>query len=87
MTTTAKIDRQTLISAFREAKAAALAADPGPDADGGTCNFDTPAIHLPRVRETWVQECAAEAGIEASAFGPLHQGRYRPRGAPERGRR
>src|SRR5579871_1003126 len=63
-----KIDRETLICAFQEAKAAALAADPGPEADGGTCNFDTPAIRLPRVRERFVQECAAEAGIEASPF-------------------
>jgi hypothetical protein len=48
-TTTAKIDRKSLVHAFREA--AALAADPGQDADGGTCNFDSPTIFLPGVRE------------------------------------
>jgi hypothetical protein len=68
MTTLAKIDRETLIHAFREAKAAALAADPGPAADGGTCNFDTPAICLPGIRERFVRACAAEVGIDASPF-------------------
>ena len=68
MTTLARIDRETLTHAFREAAAAALAADPGPEADGGTCNFDTPAIRLPGMRERLVQECANEAGISASAF-------------------
>jgi hypothetical protein len=66
-TTTAKIDRKSLVHAFREAAAAALAADPGQDADGGTCNFDSPTIFLPGVREKLVQECAAEAGIGFSA--------------------
>jgi hypothetical protein len=68
MTTLSKITRETLVHAFREAKAAALAADPGQEADGGSCNFDTAAIRLPSVREKFVQECAAEAGISASAF-------------------
>jgi hypothetical protein len=68
MTTLAKIDRATLVQAFREAAAAALAADRGQDADGGTCNMDTPVIRLPGVREKFVQECAAEAGISASAI-------------------
>ena len=68
MTTLAKIDRETLVHAFREAAAAALAADPGPAADGGTCNFDTPVIQFLGIRETFVRECAAAAGIEASPF-------------------
>ncbi len=68
MTTLAKIDRETLVHAFREAAAAALAADPGPEADGGTCNFDTPAIRLPGIRERFIRECATAAGISASAF-------------------
>ncbi|HEV3256591.1 MAG TPA: hypothetical protein VG013_06920 [Gemmataceae bacterium] len=66
--TATKIDKATLVRAFREAAAAALAADPGQDDDGGTCNFDTPAVQLPRVPEKLVEECAAEAGITASAF-------------------
>ena len=65
-TTTAKIDRETLVNAFREAAAAALAADPGQDADGGACNFDSPVIRLPGVREKFVQACAAEAGISVN---------------------
>jgi hypothetical protein len=68
MTTATRIDRDTLISAFREAKAAALAADPGQEADGGTCNFDTPAVCLPGTREKFVEECATAAGISTSAF-------------------
>jgi len=70
MTTASKIDRDTLIQAFREAAAAALAADPGEglENDGGTCNFDTPAVFLPGARERFVEECAAAAGISASAF-------------------
>jgi hypothetical protein len=70
MTTLAKIDRETLVRAFREAAAAALTADPGEglENDGGTCNFDTPAVFLPGARESFVEECAAEAGISASAF-------------------
>jgi hypothetical protein len=63
-----KIDKATLVRAFREAAAAALAADPGPDQDGGTCNFDTPAVRLERVRGRFVEDCAALAGISASAF-------------------
>jgi len=68
MTTLAKIDRETLIHAFREATAAALAADPGQDADGGTCNFDTPVIEFPGIREKFIQDCATEAGISATSF-------------------
>ena len=68
MTTTTKIDRQTIVHAFREAAAAALAADPGQEQDGGTCNFDSPAIRLPRVREKFLRECAAEAGISVNPF-------------------
>jgi hypothetical protein len=63
-----KIDKATLVRAFREAAAAALAADPGPDGDGETCNFDTPAVRLEGVRGRFVEECAALAGISASAF-------------------
>jgi hypothetical protein len=66
MSTLTKIDRETLIHAFREAKAAALAADQ-PE-DGGTCNFDTPVLYLPGIRVRFVEECAAAAGIDASPF-------------------
>jgi hypothetical protein len=64
----AKPDRQTLIHAFREAAAAALDADPGEGQDGGTCNFDSPAIHLPGIPAKFVEECAHEAGIRAADF-------------------
>jgi hypothetical protein len=62
----AKPDRQTLIHAFQEA--AALAADPGEGQDGGTCNFDCPAIQLPGIPAKFVEECASEAGIRAADF-------------------
>jgi len=68
MTTLAKIDRESLVHAFREAAAAALAADPGPEADGGTCNFDTPVIQFPGIRERFIRECAAAASIDAVPF-------------------
>ena len=63
-----RLDRATLVHAFREAAAAAVAADPGPDADGGTCNFDAPALRLPGIREKFLAECAAEAGLSVSPF-------------------
>jgi hypothetical protein len=63
-----KTDRATLVHAFREAAAAAVAADPGPDADGGACNFDAPAIRLPGIREKFLAECAAEAGVSVDPF-------------------
>jgi len=56
-----KVDRAALVHAFREAAAGAVAADPGPEADGGTCNFDAPAIRLLGFREKFLAECAAEA--------------------------
>lgn len=59
-----KLDKQALIDAFKAADKAARDAEPAED--GGSCNFDTPVIKLPRVRATLVHECAADAGIRVS---------------------
>jgi hypothetical protein len=66
----ATLEKSRLIEAFKRAASAAIAADPGPEPenDGGTANFDTPAIRLPGIREKFVAECATEAGISVSSF-------------------
>ncbi len=55
---------EALADTFKLAQAAAVAADSGDD--GGTCNMDTPAFTIPRVREATIETgpCrAAERGI------------------------
>jgi len=61
-----KIDQATLVYAFREATAAAVAADPGSDPDVRTCNFDASAIGLPGIREEFLAECADEASMSVA---------------------
>lgn len=63
-----KVTKELLADLFRKAEAAALAADPGDGLqnDGGTCNFDTPVLRLPRVRAVVVEAAAAEAGVNVS---------------------
>ena len=57
---TAKYERLT--EALRRAKPAAeLAVAENPE-DGGTCNFDSPAIFLPRWNAKRVEEAAKKAG-------------------------
>ena len=63
-----KISREFLIQAFREAADAAVAADPGADADGETCNFDRLAVKLPGIRVKTVMECATIAEISVDEF-------------------
>lgn len=58
------ITHSTLVAAFRAAADAAEQAKPG--GDGGTCNFDTPVVHLPRMRAVAVNAAAKEAGISVS---------------------
>jgi len=59
--TIAKYERLT--EALRRARAAALlAAEENPE-DGGTCNFDAPALALPRWNEKRVKEAAEKAGV------------------------
>mgnify|MGYP000861740910 FL=1 len=64
-----KIDPNELARVFRNAKAAALAADPGegPENDGGSCNLDTPAMKIPRAGKA-IEQAAALAGVEVTNF-------------------
>lgn len=57
-----------LAEVLKRAKAAGLAADPGADADGGTCNFDTPAFRIARAREATILEAAKLAGVDVCSF-------------------
>lgn len=57
-----------IINAFRAAAQAAVAADPGDDNDGGTCNMDCPVVSLPGMAEKTVARLAEEAGINAYAI-------------------
>lgn len=50
-----------LVIALREARLAAYAH--ASDPDDGTCNFDAPAVALPRWREADVKACAEAAGL------------------------
>ena len=61
-------DKQQLVSALKNAEIAAITADPGQDADGGTCNFDKPAIRIPNIRKATMQEIAQASGITLHPF-------------------
>lgn len=60
------IDIPKIVSALVLAERAAIEADPGPDADGGSCNFDSPVLTLPGARAATVAKIAKEAGVELS---------------------
>lgn len=47
-------------------EAAKIAVEANPE-DGGTCNFDSPMLLLPRWKESLVQQAAAEAGTHCFA--------------------
>lgn len=55
-----------LVTALREARVAAYAHDSDPD--DGTCNFDAPAVDLPRWREADVEACAEAAGLRCHGW-------------------
>ena len=61
-------NKQKLISALKNAELAAVAADPGQDADGGSCNFDKPAIQIPNIRETTMKKIAEDSGVDLYPF-------------------
>lgn len=65
-TAQAKVTVESLAICFRAAKEAAEAVDH--EEDGGTCNLDSPAFRLPRVRDKLIQEAAALAGVSADDF-------------------
>lgn len=53
--------------------AAARAADPGQENDGGTANFDSLALRLPRLRDETVKAAADTYGVSchrAQSWGP-----------------
>lgn len=60
----------TLTDLFKRAEAAALAADPGDGMlnDAGTCNADSPAFTLPRVRKALIERAAQAAGITVTDY-------------------
>ena len=47
---------------LREALAAGRAAEQADSEDGGTCNFDSAALSLPRWRKSLIEQAAKEAG-------------------------
>ena len=60
--------RQLIAALIRAADAARIAADADGGEDGGTCNFDSPALELPRWREADIQYCARRAGTSAFSW-------------------
>lgn len=65
MTTKEKID--ALAELFRLGKAAADEAGKDEE-DGGTCNHDCPAIRVPGMRHTAIEQAAALAGVTVTDF-------------------
>lgn len=58
---------RAIIEALRSAKAAAIAADPGEDQDGGTCNLDSVVVKFPpHTRHERVAEIARKSGVPIS---------------------
>lgn len=58
------MDYEKLVNDLIEARKVAIAEGTRNKDDGGTCNFDTPIIHLPRVRKEKIKEIAEKAGVE-----------------------
>lgn len=54
--------RRLIDALLRAADAARIAANADGGEDGGTCNFDSPALELPRWREADIRYCAKTAG-------------------------
>jgi hypothetical protein len=57
-----KIEIEKLADALKRADKAALAV--ANTEDGGTCNFDTPLIKLPRWKTSEIKEVSEKSGIE-----------------------
>lgn len=62
-----KVTVYLLAGLFLACKEAGVAAGSDPE-DGGTCNMDSPAFNLPRVKDAVIQEAASIAGVTASDF-------------------
>lgn len=57
---------QALVNDLKQANQVAIEADPKDD--GGTCNFDSPVIHLRGVRKATIQEIEKLSGIKLTDF-------------------
>ena len=57
-----------LSEVFRKAKEAAIAADPGNEGDGGTCNFDSPAFRIHRGNLKKIEAAAEAAEVSVYRF-------------------
>ena len=62
------LDRVKFTAALKAAEAAALAIPiEGDGGDGGSCNFDTPYVTVPKgTRSSTIKECAEAAGVHVS---------------------
>lgn len=58
-----------LALALRRAEAAAIAADPGENGDGGSCNFDTVVLRLPGWRAKDIAKAAELSGVRVEKMG------------------
>ncbi len=59
---------ELLVQAFTAARAAAIAADPGPRGDAGAANVDCPAFHVPRISRFLILVAAHQAGVDIESF-------------------
>lgn len=61
---------EILTQVFKQAAAAAIAADPGTglENDGGTCNLDSPAFRIPGLRQNTIEAAAEKAGVTITDF-------------------
>lgn len=67
---------QELIDALKLACNAAHAAREENDEDGGTCNFDAPALNLPRWKRADIEACAKAAGLIVRDWKPYGMRRW-----------
>ena len=55
-----KYDSKRIVDVIHDAIKAAQDADPGPENDGGTCNFDCAYLRVPGMREAQFDKIASE---------------------------
>ena len=60
------LNKENLIAALKAAVKAAIEADPVHD--GGTCNMDSPAIYMPRIRANTIDKIEKESGVKLCQF-------------------
>ena len=69
------ITAETLAQALTKARAAALAADPGENNDGGSCNLDSPTVRLKGIKSSSIRKAQEISGV--SLDGPMRGGFWR----------